>query len=42
MFLDRIEGRPDQDMDEALGVGLGFGDETPIQDYAIRDISFPN
>jgi hypothetical protein len=41
MFVDRIEGRPDQEMDEALGVGLDYPAGTSVPNPPIRDISFP-
>ena len=36
MFIDRVAARPDQEMDEAIGVGLGLADGLPL-----RAISFP-
>jgi hypothetical protein len=42
MFIDRVEERPDQAMDEALGVGIGLSDGMPVQGPQIRDISFPS
>jgi hypothetical protein len=41
MFVDRIEGRPDEQMDQAFGFGLRLPDGSPIQGSPIRDISFP-
>jgi hypothetical protein len=41
MFVDRIEGRPDEEMDQAFGLGLKLPDGTPTDGPPIRDISFP-
>lgn len=39
IFVDRIEGRPDEDMDEAIGVALDLPDGR--SGPPVRDISFP-
>jgi hypothetical protein len=41
MFVDRIEGRPDEEMDQAFGFGLMLPDGPPTRGSPIRDISFP-
>jgi hypothetical protein len=41
MFVDRIEERPNDTTDEAIGVGIGVPSETPVQGPPIRSISFP-
>jgi hypothetical protein len=40
MFIDRVEERLDQPMDEALGVGIGLADGSTIQSSQVRNISF--
>jgi hypothetical protein len=41
MFMDRVEQRPDEAMDEAIGVGIGLPDGKPVQGPQIRNITFP-
>jgi hypothetical protein len=41
MFVDRIEGRPDEEMDQAFGFGLMLPDGPLTRGSPVRDISFP-
>jgi hypothetical protein len=41
MFVDRIEERPGEPMDAAVGFGLALPDGSPVQTPLTRSISFP-